>query len=68
MPQRSPPPRRRVLIVEDEFLIAVDLEEAMVALGFDSCGLVPNDNKARSLAMSDQSRPRFDGRLSGRRP
>ena len=45
-------PRPRVLIVEDEFMIALDLEQAMTALGFDSCGLAPNDNKARSLAMS----------------
>jgi DNA-binding response OmpR family regulator len=53
MAQHSPPPRR-VLIVEDEFLIALDLEDAMLALGFDSCGLAPSDSKARSLAMSDQ--------------
>jgi response regulator of citrate/malate metabolism len=44
--------RPRVLIVEDEFMIALDLERSMIALGFDSCGLAPNDNKARSLAMS----------------
>jgi response regulator of citrate/malate metabolism len=44
--------RPRVLIVEDEFMIALDLEQSMIALGFDVCGLAPNDNKARSLAMS----------------
>ena len=52
MAQCSPPPRR-ALIVEDEYLIALDLKEAMFALGFDICGLAPNDRKARSLAMSD---------------
>jgi response regulator of citrate/malate metabolism len=44
--------RPRVLIVEDEFLVALDIEQSMIALGFDSCGLAPNDTKARSLAMS----------------
>src|SRR3954464_3816684 len=44
--------RPRVLIVEDEFMIALDLEQSMIALGFDVCGLAPNGNKARSLAMS----------------
>jgi response regulator of citrate/malate metabolism len=46
--------RPRVLIVEDEFMIALDLEQSMIALGFDSCGLAPNDGKARLLAMSGQ--------------
>ena len=54
MDQVSPPSRRRALIVEDEIMIALDLEDAMFALGFDSCGLAPSDKKARSLAMSDQ--------------
>ena len=54
MAQRSPPPRPRALIVEDEIMIAFDLEETMLALGFDSCGLAPSDRRARSLAMSDQ--------------
>jgi DNA-binding response OmpR family regulator len=54
MAQRSPPRRPRALIVEDEIMIALDLEETMLALGFDSCGLAPSDRRARSLAMSDQ--------------
>jgi DNA-binding NarL/FixJ family response regulator len=44
--------RRRALIVEDEFVIALDLEHAMSALGFEVCGLAPSDRAARSLAMS----------------
>jgi CheY-like chemotaxis protein len=35
-------------------MIALDLEETMLALGFDSCGLAPSDRRARALAMSDQ--------------
>ncbi|MEZ0283141.1 response regulator [Methyloceanibacter sp.] len=46
--------RSRVLIVEDEFLIALDLEAAMSGLGFEICGLAPNGDKARSLAMDHQ--------------
>ena len=42
---------RRVLIIEDEFLIALDLEETMFKLGFDVCALAPSARKARSLAM-----------------
>jgi DNA-binding response OmpR family regulator len=42
------------LIVEDEVLIAFDLEATMSALGFDVCDLAPSGEWARSLAMSDQ--------------
>jgi len=44
--------RNRVLIVEDEFLIALDLEAAMTGLGFEICGLAPNAEEARTLAMN----------------
>jgi DNA-binding NarL/FixJ family response regulator len=44
--------RNRALIVEDEFLIALDLEAAMTGLGFEICGLAPNAEEARSLAMN----------------
>jgi response regulator of citrate/malate metabolism len=54
MAQYLPSRRPRVLIVEDEFLIALDLQDAMSELGFDSCGLASTDTKARSLAMEDQ--------------
>jgi response regulator of citrate/malate metabolism len=46
--------RNRALIVEDDFLIALDLEAAMTGLGFEICGLAPNAEEARSLAMSHQ--------------
>jgi DNA-binding NarL/FixJ family response regulator len=38
--------------VEDEFLIALDLEAAMTGHGFEICGLAPNAEEARSLAMN----------------
>jgi response regulator of citrate/malate metabolism len=44
--------RNRALIVQDEFLIALDLEAAMTGLGFEICGLAPNAEEARSLAMN----------------
>jgi DNA-binding response OmpR family regulator len=50
---QSAPLRPRALIIEDELTIALDLEDAMSALGFDVCGLAPSDRKARSLAMSE---------------
>jgi DNA-binding NarL/FixJ family response regulator len=46
--------RNRALIVEDEFLIALDLEAAMTGLGYEICGLAPNAEEARSLAMDHQ--------------
>jgi len=46
------PRKRRALIVEDEFLIALDLEETLCALGFDVCGLASNAREAVSLATS----------------
>jgi DNA-binding response OmpR family regulator len=46
--------RRRALIVEDELLIALDLEDAMSALGFDICGLASTADTARSIAMDNQ--------------
>ena len=54
MTQGSSPAHRRALIVEDEILIALDLEAEMHALGFDVCGLAPNARQARSLAMSNE--------------
>jgi CheY-like chemotaxis protein len=41
------------LIVEDELIIALDLEDAMSELGFYVCGVAPTQERARSLAMSD---------------
>jgi len=42
-----------VLIVEDEILLAMDLEETMSALGFHISGLAPTPDRARSLAQSE---------------
>jgi DNA-binding response OmpR family regulator len=48
---KSSPYRRRALIVEDEYLIANDLEATMHALGFDDCDVAPNARQAHSLSM-----------------
>jgi response regulator of citrate/malate metabolism len=54
MKHLQPSQGRRALIIEDEFLIALDLEATVFELGFDVCALAPSANKARSLAMNDQ--------------
>jgi len=46
-------PSRRALIVDDEFLIAFDLESSMRELGFDVCNLASNEKDAKELAMSN---------------
>jgi CheY-like chemotaxis protein len=46
--------RRRALIVEDEIMIALNLETDMQALGFDTCDLAANGQKAMLQAMSHQ--------------
>ena len=45
---------RRVLIVEDEFMIALELEEVMAELGFDVADLAPSPQDAFVLAMAHQ--------------
>ena len=54
MAQCSSPRRHCALIVEDELMIALDLEDAMSALGFDICGLASTADTARLLAMDHQ--------------
>jgi response regulator of citrate/malate metabolism len=52
MTMSSGPSRRpRVLIVEDEILIALALEAEVKDLGFDVCGLAANARKAIAMAM-----------------
>ena len=51
MDLQSMPRTRRALIVEDEITIALDLEDAMSAMGFNHCDLASSDRRARSLAM-----------------
>jgi two-component system, response regulator PdtaR len=46
-------PSRRALIVDDEFLIAFDLESSMRELGFDVCTVVSNESDAIELAKSN---------------
>ena len=46
--------RPRALIVEDEIVIALDLEIAMSDLGYDVCALAPSERSARALAMQEQ--------------
>jgi DNA-binding response OmpR family regulator len=45
--------KRRALIVEDEYLIAHDLEATMHKLGFAHCDIAPDGRKAQSLSMHD---------------
>ena len=42
------------LIVEDEFFVALDLEGAMVEMGFYVCGVAATQDRAYSLAASEQ--------------
>jgi ActR/RegA family two-component response regulator len=42
-------PSRRALIVDDEFLIAFDLESSMRELGFDVCTVASNERAAIEL-------------------
>ena len=54
MAQSSSPRLRRALIVEDELMIALDLEDAMSALGFDICSLASTADTARLITMDHQ--------------
>jgi len=47
-------PHRRALIIEDEIVIALGLQDAMSAMGFDHCDIASSDQQARSLAMGGQ--------------
>ena len=47
-------PSRRGLIVDDEFLIALDLESSMRELGFNVCTVASNENDAIELAKSNR--------------
>ena len=46
-------PSRRALIVDDEFLIAFDLEASMRELGFDTCAVASNERDAIDLAKTN---------------
>ena len=60
-------PARRVLIVEDELLIALDLQHQLTAAGFEVVGMAASAEKAVSVA--ERERPEavlMDIRLEGR--
>jgi DNA-binding NarL/FixJ family response regulator len=44
---------RRALVVDDEFLIALDLEASMRELGFDVCAVASNERDAMKMAMNN---------------
>ncbi|MGA7457234.1 MAG: response regulator [Methyloceanibacter sp.] len=46
--------RPRALIVEDEIVIALDLENAMTDLGYEVCALAPSERSARAVAMQEE--------------
>ena len=61
-------PARRVLIVEDEVLIALDLQQELTAAGFEVVGMAASAEKAISVA--ERERPEavlMDIRLEGAR-
>ena len=41
----------RILVVEDDFLIAMDLERLLTDFGYDVCGLASNARQAVRLAL-----------------
>jgi DNA-binding response OmpR family regulator len=47
----------QVLIVEDEFLIALDVEQALIDAGFDVCGIATSEEEA--LAQAEAFHPTF---------
>jgi DNA-binding response OmpR family regulator len=47
------PGSNHVLIIEDDFVIALDLEATMARLGFEDCSLASNADGARLAAMRD---------------
>src|SRR5262245_26027625 len=46
--------RPRALIVEDEIVIALDLEIVMEDLGYEVCGLAASERAARAVAMQEE--------------
>jgi two-component system, response regulator PdtaR len=58
----------RVLIVEDEFYIALDIEETLTALGHSSVGIAAS--AAQAIGIAERERPDvilMDVRLAGKR-
>ena len=59
-------PSRRALIVDDEFLIAFDLESSMRELGFDVCTVASNETRCNRTSEKPAARCGGYGRLSRR--
>ena len=55
----------RVLIVEDEVMLALELEAELQALGVVVCGIASNIKDAVALVMTMEAQPRNDGCSSG---
>ena len=65
----------RVLIVEDDYLIALDVEDALLGAGYEICGIAESESQA--LAMAAATHPDFavvdislspgDGRIVARK-
>jgi len=47
-------PPRKILIVEDEMLVALDLERRLLRLGYNVCNIVPDGAEAVRLAETDR--------------
>ncbi len=48
-------PHPRLLIVEDESIVAMDLEEQLIDMGYEVCGTA--DNGASAIALAESQRP-----------
>src|SRR5262249_42871937 len=49
-----PPVEARILVVEDDFLVAMEIEAALVDAGFDIVGVVASAEEAVDLAASER--------------
>jgi DNA-binding NarL/FixJ family response regulator len=64
----GPAERPRILVVEDEYLVAIDIETTLTEAGFEVVGIAASADEAIRLAR--QQKPRLaivDIRLAGRR-
>jgi two-component system, response regulator PdtaR len=65
---KAPAARARVLIVEDDFLIAADMESALTEAGIEIAGIAASAEEALLLAQAEQpALAVMDIRLAGKR-